>query len=129
MSRSFSHEFDFWKTKDGTYMVRVKFTGEVTKVSAEVMRLLWRTEKKSMEHDEAMADDLPEADTDVFEDTIARMLLAELKASLTERQLDVFEKHFEQGQPVAEYAKENHIVRQSVYDTIEAIRKKLKKLL
>ena len=39
-------DYDIWKEDDGTYMVRLKDTGEVTPATPEVVRFLWREEKR-----------------------------------------------------------------------------------
>ena len=54
-------DYDIWKEDDGTYMVRLKDTGEVTPATPEVVRFLWREEKRVSKEcalfDENKADD------------------------------------------------------------------------
>lgn len=99
--------YDLWITQDGTYMVRIKQTGEIVVVSHEVMKELRREEKADrrdvhVENDEnytlsldcALDSDKGESwmtdPHDMQEDVITKIMEEEFCKSLTGKQLDVY---------------------------------------
>ena len=123
-------DYDLWTTEDGKCMVRVKATGEVTEVDREIMKALRAEEKKlrrsygsdgnSEDEDseekpsgaDLSLDALPDDDVktsawladphDFTNDITAQMLEAELIASLTDVQLDLYRKCIVGGKPPAQ---------------------------
>lgn len=114
-------DYDLWIAEDGRYMVRVKATREECAVSQAVFRKLRAEEKKlrremdmhksprpciedspakvrlvSLDYVSASDDDLTAAwlidPSDFEQDLLLRESIHELRAQLTERQLEVFER-------------------------------------
>ena len=145
-------DYDLWTTEDGKCMVRVKLTGEVTEVDRDVMRILRSEEKKlrrsftgssSDEGEDAeqsvlSLDSLPYDDVnaaawladphDLLNEVTMKLLEAEFRKSLTERQLDVYEKCLLGGMTFREYARTNSIDVRAVFDAKAAVRKKFEKV-
>ena len=145
-------DYDLWTTEDGKCMVRVKLTGEVMEVDRDVMKLLRAEEKKlrrsftgspSDEKEDAeqsvlSLDSLPDDDVkaaawladphDLLNEVTMKLLEAELRKSLTERQLDVYEKCLLGGRTFREYARKNNIDVRAVFDAKAAVQKKFEKV-
>ena len=133
MSINNPEEYDFWKDENGTPMVRVRCTGEETPISHEIIRLFWRSmkkEKRAKRTKKAKDVSLDENRTcaiNPIKELYCKMLIEKFKSTLTPRQRDVFECCYEGGQTYSDYARENHITRQSVKDTKDLINKKIEK--
>ena len=145
-------DYDLWTTEDGKCMVRVKLTGEVTEVDRDVMRILRSEEKKlrrsftgssSDEGEDAeqsvlSLDSLPYDDVnaaawladphDLLNEVTMKLLEAEFRKLLTERQLDVYEKCLLGGMTIREYARTNSIDVRAVFDAKAAVQKKFEKV-
>ena len=149
-------DYDLWTTEDGKCMVRVKATGEVTEVDREIMKALRAEEKKlrrsygsdanSEDEDseekpsgaDLSLDALPDDDVktsawladphDFTNDITTQMLEAELIASLTDVQLDLYRKCIVEGKPLREYAREERINFKCAWKRRELIQKKAKKI-
>ena len=145
-------DYDLWTTEDGKCMVRVKLTGEVMEVDRDVMKLLRAEEKKlrrsftgspSDEKEDAeqsvlSLDSLPYDDVnaaawladphDLLNEVTMKLLEAEFRKSLTERQLDVYEKCLLSGMTIREYARTNSIDVRAVFDAKAAVQKKFEKV-
>ena len=137
-------DYDLWTTESGECFVRVKATGETTAVSVEVMRTL-RAEEKAMrrarEKDGAslLSTDEAEDDSstgewradsvDYAEIAETRVLNEQIQRLLTEKQLDIYLSCMKGGMGIREYARLHGVKHQSVFETTETIRKKVKKFL
>lgn len=137
-------DYDLWTTDNGECFVRIKATGETTTVSVEVMRAL-RAEEKAIRRAREK-DDTPPLSIDETEDddstgewkadpldyaeiAEAKVLDEQIQRLLTEKQLDVYLSCMKSGMGIREYAKLHGVKHQSVFETTEAIRKKVKKFL
>ena len=142
-------DYDLWTTEDGKCMVRVKLTSEVTEVDRDVMKLLRAEEKKLRRSFTGSSSDekedaeqsvlslelLPDDDVkaaalladphDLLNEVTMKLLEAEFRKSLTERQLDVYEKCLLGGMTIREYARKNNIDVRAVFDAKAAVQKKI----
>ena len=149
-------DYDLWTTEDGKCMVRVKRTGEVSEVDRKVMRILRAEEKRirrsyssdSTSEDEDSAekssdsvlslDAMPEDDVksaawladphDFTKDVVFEMLEQELIASMTDVQLDLYQKCIKGGKSLREYAREKNINFKCAWKRKELIQIKFKKI-
>jgi len=145
-------EFDYglWTTQEQNgkkYWARIKITGEVIEISAEIMRYLNLEDKRMRRHiEEATAanvavysidtptdDGLTMMDTvsdsfDLEEDITNKMLIHELKNQLSSGQLNYFIEVFEHGKTLSEYAKEHGISPAAAHKRSAKIANKLKKI-
>ena len=136
--------YDLWVTREGTYMVRIKQTGETVVVSHEVMKELRREEKADrrdvhLENDENYtlsldcALDSDEGDSwmtdphDMQEGVITKIMEEEFCKSLTGKQLDVYLNCLKLQVNKSEYAKAHNVSAASVCSVEKLIRKKFKK--
>ena len=145
-------DYDLWTTEDGKCMVRVKLTSEVTEVERDVMKLLRAEEKKLRRSFTGSSSDekedaeqsvlslelLPDDDVkaaawladphDLLNEVTMKLHEAEFRKSLTERQLDVYEKCLLGGMTIREYARKNNIDVRAVFDAKAAVQKKFEKV-
>lgn len=149
-------DYDIWKDDNGYYYVRVKRTGEVARVSNEVVRELWRevhrmkkhrrdttiTENDGSQHSRLYSLDgsLDAAEglrtiqnepwlvsrNDPFADVETELIERDFLKLLTEKQRTVYHLHFKCGMTAAECAVQNHTSVRNVEKLISAIRKKAK---
>jgi len=152
-------DYDLWTTGEETskqYWVRVKRTGDVSEVNAEILRFLRNEEKKlrreyaryaSPNAEESGDTSLPlcplsldalladeECDeaywltdrTDNENNTIAKMLEAEFRGCLTDFQLDVYEKCVLGGASLRAFSRERCLNFKTVFEARDAIQKKAK---
>lgn len=136
-------EYDLWTTNDdGTkkYWVRIRLTGEMTEVSHELMKVLRGEEKRLYRQIESgnteLSLDSPcdEERESWYEDHLQGgqyMTLdleeKEFRTCLTPKQLDIYISCIQGEQTAASYAKNHGVSKQSIFDSITAIRKKAKK--
>lgn len=150
--------YDLWIAEDGRYMVRVKATREECAVSQAVFRKLRAEEKKlrremdmhksprpciedspakvrlvSLDYVSASDDDLTAAwlidPSDFEQDLLLRESIHELRAQLTERQLEVFERCMLGGMSTYTLAKEKQVDHKAIWKSLDQIRKKFQKIL
>lgn len=149
-------DYDIWKDDNGYYYVRVKRTGETTRVSAEVVRELWRELYRMEKHrrdttiaetdgshhsriyslDSGMdaSEDLRTIQNepwlisrnDPFADVETRLIEQDFMNLLTDKQRAVYRLHFKLGMTAAECAAHNHTSVRNVEKLISALRKKAK---
>ena len=149
-------DYDIWKDDDGHYFIRVKRTGEVTRVSEEVVRELWMelyrmdkyrkdttiTDEDGSQHsrlfslDDSWAANLELRPTknepwllsreNSFEDIELEMLERDFLKTLTEKQRRVYHLRFKMGLTVPECAKRLEINVRNTFKLIGQIRKKAK---
>ena len=149
-------DYDIWKDDDGHYFIRVKRTGEVTRVSEEVVRELWMelyrmdkyrkdttiTDADGSQHSRLFSlDDSWAANPELrptknepwllskensFEDIELEMLERDFLKTLTERQRRVYHLRFKMGLTVPECAKRLEINVRNTFKLIGQIRKKAK---
>ena len=151
-------DYDLWIAEDGRYMVRVKATREECAVSQAVFRKLRAEEKKlrremdmhksprpciedspakvrlvSLDYVSASDDDLTAArlidPSDFEQDLLLRESIHELRAQLTERQLEVFERCMLGGMSTYTLAKEKQVDHKAIWKSLDQIRKKFQKIL
>ena len=149
-------DYDIWKDDDGHYFIRVKSTGEVTRVSEEVVRELWMelyrmdkyrkdttiTEADGTQHSRLFSlDDSWAANPELrptrnepwllsrensFEDIELEMLERDFLRMLPERQKIIYQLRFKQGFTLEECAARIGTSRRNVDSLIRKIRKKAK---
>ena len=149
-------DYDIWKDGDGHYFIRVKRTGEVTRVSEEVVRELWMelyrmdkyrkdttiTEADGSQHSRLFSlDDSWAANPELrptknepwlfsrensFEDIELEMLERDFLRMLPERQKIIYQLRFKQGFTLEECAARIGTSRRNVDSLIRKIRKKAK---
>ena len=149
-------DYDIWKDDDGHYFIRVKRTGEVTRVSEEVVRELWMelyrmdkyrkdttiTDADGSQHSRLFSlDDSWAANPELrptknepwllsrensFEDIELEMLERDFLKTLTEKQRRVYHLRFKMGLTVPECAKRLEINVRNTFKLIGQIRKKAK---
>lgn len=149
-------DYDIWKDDSGHYYVRVKRTGETTRVSEDVVRELWRelyrmakyrkettiTDADGTRHsriysldsgwdkdrEEQSEPNEPWLKThdNPYEAVETRMLEADFIRQLTEKQKAMYRLYFQQGLTVAECAARIHTTVRNAEKLISAIRKKAK---
>ena len=149
-------DYDIWKDDDGHYFIRVKRTGEVTRVSEEVVRELWMelyrmdkyrkdttiTEADGSQHSRLFSlDDSWAANPELrptknepwlfsrensFEDIELEMLERDFLRMLPERQKIIYQLRFKQGFTLEECAARIGTSRRNVDSLIRKIRKKAK---
>ena len=149
-------DYDIWKDGDGHYFIRVKRTGEITRVSEEVVRELWMelyrmdkyrkdttiTEEDGSQHSRLFSlDDGWAANPELrqtknepwllskensFEDIELEMLERDFLKTLTEKQRRVYHLRFKMGLTVPECAKRLEINVRNTFKLIGQIRKKAK---
>ena len=148
MNRSF--DYQIWKSEDGAYFVRIRRTGQITRISDEVCRYLRREEKREIrtdatrlgrsrgrllsldtpvsgrEHSVSLSDVLPDPDN-VIEEAEIRMDVERFEASLPPGQRKAFHAIYLDGCIPARYAASRGIRRQTVYEIMDTIDKKAKK--
>ncbi len=150
-------DYDLWTTEDGKCMVRVKLTGEVTEVDHEVMKILRREEKQlrrsmqgapipgceetgetatilsldfvSYDGGEDMSPAWLEDPERIEDRVLADMMERELLATLTPKQIDVYEECLMGGKKLREYAREKGLNVRAVFDAKSSIQKKFQKIL
>lgn len=139
-------DYDLWTTSDGDtkqYWARVKVTGEVTEISHELMKALRCEEKRLYREYSATAEEnailsLDDTAGDERESWLedgchyvlpveAVIEEEEFRAALTPRQLDVYICCIRGNQTATSYARIHRVTKQSIFDSITAIRKKAKK--
>ena len=128
-------DYDIWKDDDGHYYIRVKRTGETTRVSEEVVRELWRelyrmdkyrkdttiTDEDGSQHTRILSlDDSWAANPELlptknepwllskesaFENIELEMLERDFLKTLTEKQQRLYHLRFKMGLTVPECAK------------------------
>ena len=149
-------DYDIWKDDDGHYFIRVKRTGEVTRVSEEVVRELWMelyrmdkyrkdttiTDADGSQHSRLFSlDDSWAANPELrptknepwllskensFEDIELELLERDFLKTLTEKQRQVYHLRFKMGLTVPECAKRLEINVRNTFKLIGQIRKKAK---
>ena len=149
-------DYDIWKDDDGHYFIRVKRTGEATRVSEEVVRELWMelyrmdkyrkdttiTEADGSQHSRLFSlDDSWAANPELrptknepwlfsrensFEDIELEMLERDFLRMLPERQKIIYQLRFKQGFTLEECAARIGTSRRNVDSLIRKIRKKAK---
>ena len=150
-------DYDIWKDDDGHYYIRVKRTGETTRVSEEVVRELWRelyrmdkyrkdttiTEADGSQHtrilslDDSLAGN-PElrptknepwllSKENSFDDIELEMLERDFLKTLTEKQRRLYRLRFKMGLTVPECAKRIGVTVSNAEKLIYRIKKKAKK--
>ncbi len=148
MNRSF--DYQIWKSEEGAYFVRIRRTGQVTRISDEVCRYLRREEKRETrteapragrsgarilsldtpvsgrDHSVSLSDVLPDS-ANVIEEADIRMDVERFEASLPPGQRKAFHAIYREGCIPARYAAARGIRRQTVYGMMDAIEKKAKK--
>ena len=150
-------DYDIWKDDDGHYFIRVKRTGEVTRVSEEIVREMWREIHRMERHrknttilDEdgnphariLSLDDSRVANSNLlsiqnepwlvskenaFERIELEMLEQNFLKTLTENQRRVYHLRFKMGLTVPECAEQLEINIRNTFKLIAQIRKKAKK--
>ena len=149
-------DYDIWKDDDGHYFIRVKRTGEVTRVSEEVVRELWMelyrmdkyrkdttiTDADGSQHSRLFSlDDSWAANPELrpsknepwllskensFEDIELEMLERDFLKTLTEKQRQVYHLRFKMGLTVPECAKRIRASVSNAEQLIYRIKKKAK---
>ena len=141
-------DYDLWTTADGKCMVRVKFTGQVTEVDRDVMRILRAEEKRlrrsfttsgedekhsnsvlsvDMRHtdDEAASTWLVNA-YDMEDDVLTSIMENEFISLLTEYQREVYMSCMKDGMTCKEFAARHGNTPQGVHQTVTLIRVRAK---
>ena len=149
-------DYDIWKDDDGHYFIRVKRTGEITRVSEEVVRELWMelyrmdkyrkdttiTDADGSQHSRLFSlDDSWAANPELrptknepwllskensFEDIELELLERDFLKMLTEKQRRVYHLRFVMGLTVSECAKRIGTNKANIDKHILRIRKKAK---
>ena len=149
-------DYDIWKDDDGHYYIRVKRTGETTRVSEEVVRELWRelyrmdkyrkdttiTDEDGSQHTRILSlDDSWAANPELlptknepwlfgkenaFEELELEMLERDFLKTLTEKQRRLYHLRFKMGLTVPECAKRIGINSRNIDKMIRLIKKKAK---
>ena len=141
-------DYDLWITRENMtihYWVRVKATGEVCEVTHEVMKLLRNEEKRmrreiekivrrggpDLSYDAFLLEDkstayLPDP-VDMEEEVLNSLHIEEFRKTLTPVQCSVFDACLIEKKSVGEHARCCGRSVKTVYNTIDAIRKKYKK--
>ena len=152
-------DYDLWKTAEGVFFTRIKRTGEICEVDAEVFRTLHNDAMKmhreqqgipsytvrngksvlvgrsSLLHIEYESDNenggaVQVADiTNLEDDYVFTQQELALRDSLTPKQLDIYLTCMIGGMPAVEYARKLGIKPPSVAETMGFIRKKAKLFL
>lgn len=150
MKTPIDFEYDLWTTEEGKCMVRIKATGEVTEVDRAVMAVLRGEEKRlrrnlaKEKNDEIGGATVLSLDADPedenceapwmvdphdFADDIASEILEkQLIASLTDAQLDLYEKCIKGGMSLREYARAEGVNYKGAWKRKDQIQKKFKKI-
>ncbi len=151
-------DYDIWKDDDGHYYIRVKRTGEVTRVSEDVVRELWMelyrmdkyrkdttiTESDGSQHTRLFSlDDSWAANPELrptknepwllskensFEDVEVEMLERDFLKTLTEKQQRVYQVVVKEGHSISHCARLCGISPAAVFYSIELIKKKAKNI-
>ena len=149
-------DYDIWKDEDGHYCVRVKRTGETTKVSEAVVRELWRElyrmekERKSTtitgndgtRHIRLLSlDESPAIHPELcavqnapwlvsretaYEDVELAVLEQDFLKTLTAKQRKIYQLVIKEGQNISACAESCGISSPTVLSHVELIRKKAK---
>lgn len=145
-------EYDLWTAKEGKYMVRIKATGEICEVDTETMRFL-RAEEKKLRRALYKSSQITtqvikepfislgcfkgdgntpfplclENQYDIEKIVMENILVERFLATLSPKQLGVYQNCIIGGKQYVEYAKEISASYQYIQDCIAAIRKKAKK--
>ncbi len=149
-------DYDIWKDDDGHYFIRVKRTGEVTRVSEEIVREMWREIHRMERHRKNTTildeDGNPHArilslddnrvtnsnllsiqnepwlvsKENAFERIELEMLEQDFLKTLTENQRRVYHLRFKMGLTVSECAKRIGTNKANIDKHILRIRKKAK---
>ncbi len=149
-------DYDIWKDKDGHYCVRVKRTGEITRVSEDVVRELWRVlyrmekERKnttitgndgtrhtrllSLDESPAITPELRfvqnapwlVSQETAYEDVELAVLEQDFLKTLTAKQRKIYQLAIKEGQSISACARSCGISSPTVLSHIELIRKKAK---
>ena len=132
MKTPIDFEYDLWTTEEGKCMVRIKATGEVTEVDRAVMAVL-RGEEKRLRRNLAKEknDEIGGATVlslDFADDIASEILEKQLIASLTDAQLDLYEKCIKGGMSLREYARAEGVNYKGAWKRKDQIQKKFKKI-
>lgn len=139
-------DYDLWTTEENgnkKYWVRVKSTGEVSEVDIETMRFL-RCEEKALRRElENLSQNSPLSldyikddetnngwmadEKDVVNELLFGLEEKAFMETLTEKQKDVFLNCMKNGVNAVQYANAIGVHFTTVYESINAIRKKYKK--
>ena len=149
-------DYDIWKDEDGHYCVRVKRTGETTRVSEDVVRELWRelyrmekerknatiTENDGTRHTRLLSlDDSPAIHPELrpaqnapwlvsqetaYEDVELAVLEQDFLKTLTAKQRKIYQLAIKEGQNISACAESCGISSPTVLSHVELIRKKAK---
>ncbi len=141
-------EYDLWTTNENGIVrnwVRVKFTGEISEVSIEVMRLLRREEKalkrqmeKAGSEDETtkvalslelliedeMRDTWSSDTTDMVEEIITNELEREFIKTLTDFEKVTYFACIRNGMKVKDFSQKHNVSKQYISKVIKKIREK-----
>lgn len=144
-------DYDLWTTESGSYMVRIKATGEVCEVGAETMRFLRAEEKRlrrflnmgsqtqaadgavlsldrfKQEVSDNRLSSCLESQGDLEKIALANIIVERFQADLTPNQLAVYKNCILGGKSYVEYAGECGFSYQYIQKCVAAIRKKAKK--
>ncbi len=150
-------DYDIWKDDSGHYYIRVKRTGETTRVSEEVVRELWRdlyrmdkyhkdttiTDEDGSQHTRILSlnssgtmNPVPQSTEnipwlcsreDAYEEIETEMLEQAFLATLTEKQKRLYKLRFKMGLTVPECAKRVGANKRNVDKMIRLIREKAEK--
>lgn len=142
------YDYDLWTSVENgekKYWVRVKYTGEVSEVSQEVLRFLRSEEKKMRRTNEKLQDQRGDLylnfsysdetgvkwlidPWDFVSEVVSKSLIEELERNLSDRQMDIYRCCLINGMGLRDYARFNHISFGTVASGIAAIRKKFKNI-
>ena len=151
-------DYDIWKDGNGHYFIRVKRTGEVTRVSEEIVREMWREIHRMERHRKNTTildeDGNPHArilslddnrvtnsnllsiqnepwlvsKENAFERIELEMLESDFLKTLTEKQRRIYHLRFKMGLTVPECARRIGITSSNAEQLISRIKKKAKKI-
>lgn len=141
-------DYDLWAAEEGgkkRYYARVKATGEETEISQELMRFLFREEKRmrrSMEKERCFGrllslDCIQETENGLEEYgncemtseaiAIANIMEQEFMKLLTELQKEIYLRCMRADSSITAFAESRGLDSSTVYEARDAIRKKFKK--
>lgn len=141
-------DYDLWAAEEGgkkRYYARVKATGEETEISQELMRFLFREEKRmrrSMEKERCLGrllslDCIQETESGLEEYgncemtseaiAIANIMEQEFMKLLTELQKEIYLRCMRADSSITAFAESRGLDSSTVYEARDAIRKKFKK--